>query len=204
MNEKLTEIACLIDRSGSMNHIRSDALDGFNAFLEGQKKVGGEARLSLVLFNDTYELVQECVDIQDVPELDETTYTPGGSTALLDAIGRTIDDIGKRLSDNSEEERPGKVIVAVLTDGLENASRVYTSYKVSDMIRHQEEAYNWEFIYLGANQDAVLEAQKLSIRASNAVSWDSDSQGTRVAFNRLSADVRKRRVSHRKGKNVKK
>lgn len=204
MNENLVEIVCVIDRSGSMESIRSDAIGGFNAFLKGQKEVEGEARLSLVLFNDTYELVQERVDINAVSPLDEKTYVPGGSTAMFDAIGRTIDDVGNRLSETPEEERPGKVIVAILTDGLENSSRVYTSYKISDMIRHQQEAYNWDFMYLGANQDAIAEAQKISIRAQDVTSWDSDAEGTHTAYRMMGASVSERRSSFKKDKNAKK
>ena len=204
MKENLTEIACIIDRSGSMQSIRSDAIGGFNAFLDGQRDVDGEANLSLVLFNDTYEMLHECVDIQKMPELDEKTYVPGGSTALLDAVGRTIDDLGHRLDNTPEALRPGKVIVAILTDGMENASRVYDYEKVSQMIQHQKEAYQWEFIYLGANQDAIKEAEKLSIQAQDTRAWNADRVGTSRAFYAMSAVVRERREAPRKGKHDKK
>lgn len=202
MIETLTEIVCVIDRSGSMDSIRSDAIGGFNAFLKGQKEVEGEALLSLVLFNDTYEMVQESTDIQNVPALDEETYVPSGTTALLDAVGRTIDDLGHRLSNIPEDERAGKVIVAILTDGLENTSRVYTYEKVSEMIQHQKEVYKWEFIYLGANQDAFKEAERLSISTRDTMAWYSNGAGTALAFSSMNSVVKEKRMPLSRGKHA--
>lgn len=195
MNDNLSEIICIIDRSGSMDAIRSDAIGGFNAFLTDQKKHPGEAKLSLVLFNHEYKLVHDHVDIAKAPALDENSYVPAGMTALLDAVGRTIDAVGQRLSGTPEAERPGKVIVAILTDGLENASKDYSRGKVSEIIQHQRDVYKWEFIFLAANQDAIASAQSISIHAHDAFGFAATGQGVRNASLRMSQEVARRRGS---------
>ena len=138
-----------------MKDMELEARNGFNAFLESQQKLPGEARLTLVLFDHEYIVAHDGVPIKDVPSLDEHTYVPRGTTALLDAIGRTINTIGERLDKAPEPERPGKVIVAILTDGLENASQEFKRKQIFKMIKHQREVYSWEFIFLGARQDAI-------------------------------------------------
>lgn len=196
MSENLVEIACVVDRSGSMASIATDAIGGFNTFLETQKAEPGSARLTLVLFDHEYKVGHESADIQSVPPLDETTYEPRGSTALLDALGRTIDDTGKRLASMPEDQRPRKVIVAILTDGMENASQHYSYEKISEMITHQRDVYNWEFVFLAANQDAIAEAGKMAIGADNAVAFMATGAGVRDAYtamsNRVSASRRSR------------
>lgn len=194
MNDNLSEIICIVDRSGSMGSIRSDAIGGFNVFLEDQKKAPGEAHLSLVLFNDQYELVHDHVDIQRVPELNEETYQPSGTTALLDAVGRTIDRVGQRLAKTAEHDKPCKVIVAILTDGLENASSDYSRAKIAEMIEHQQKVYSWEFIFLAANQDAIATASSMSIHAKDAISFDATGEGVRNANLRMSQEVAYRRA----------
>ncbi|MFQ5570092.1 MAG: hypothetical protein ACE5G0_10490 [Rhodothermales bacterium] len=193
MNTDLTEIICIIDRSGSMDSIRSDAIGGFNAFLEGQKEHPGEARLTLVLFDHEYDLVHDGLDLHKVRPLDTSTYVPRGTTALLDAIGRTIDDVGARLSRTPEPQRPGTVIVAILTDGLENASKDYTQQRISEMIEHQRQKYSWEFVFLAANQDAIQSARQLSIQAADAIAFDATGQGVRAAYASLTNTVKKKR-----------
>lgn len=193
MKENLAEIVCVVDRSGSMAGIREDAVGGFNAFLESQKKHPGEARLTLVLFDHEYGLLHEGVDMQNVPPLDGDTYVPRGMTALLDAIGRTVDDVGKRLAATPESERPAKVIVSILTDGLENASRDYGNLRVAAMIEHQREKYNWEFIFLAANQDAFATAERLSIRREDAIPYEASSEGIREAHAVMGAEFIRRR-----------
>ncbi len=193
MNDNLSEIICIIDRSGSMDAIASDAIGGFNAFLSDQKKQPGEAAFTLALFNDGYELVHDNVDIQNVADLNENTYRPGGTTALLDAVGRTIDAVGVRLAQTPEAQRPGKVIVAILTDGLENASSDYSSSRIAEMIKHQQDAYSWEFIFLAANQDALATAGSMNINAKDAVSFDATGKGVRNANMRMSRMVADRR-----------
>jgi hypothetical protein len=193
MNQNLTEIACVIDRSGSMEAIASDAIGGFNSFLNEQKKHPDGARLTLVLFDHEYEVICESQPLEYVSPLNSETYVPRGTTALLDAIGRTIDDLGIRLAKISDELRPGKVIIAILTDGLENASKDYSKEKISQMIEHQRTKYSWEFIFLAANQDAIATAESIAIQAQDAMNFAASPAGTRVAFASLSADVSRRR-----------
>lgn len=194
VNDNLSDIICIVDRSGSMDAIRSDAIGGFNTFLNDQKQQPGKATLSLVLFNHEYELVYDNIDITKVPPLNEDTYRPQGMTALLDAVGRTIDAVGNRLAATPEPERPGKVIVAILTDGLENSSKDYARTKVAEMIRHQQQKYSWDFIFLAANQDAVATARDISIHAEDAFSFEATAEGVRNANLAMSREVSYRRA----------
>lgn len=199
MNDNLTEIICIIDRSGSMNSVRQDAIGGFNAFVEQQAKEPGEARLTVVLFDGQYELLCDSVALDSI-QLSNENYVPRGSTALLDAIGRTIDDVGKRLSVTAESDRPGQVIVAILTDGAENTSRKYSRSQVASMIEHQKTKYSWEFVFLAANQDAITAAQSLSIGADQAIAFESTSSGTRRAFRAKSERIARLRKAKRQNK----
>lgn len=168
MKETHTEIAYILDRSGSMGSLVETAISSFNEFLKEQKNEAGEATFTLVLFDDKYLLHADAVPIREVVELDATTYVPRASTALLDAIGRTVDNVGKRLAALKEEDRPGKVVVAIFTDGMENASTDYAEGQISKMIKHQQDKYNWEFLFLGANQDAIATAGRMNIHAHNS------------------------------------
>ena len=187
------EIVCIIDRSGSMATIREDAIGGFNTFLEDQQKVEGEANLTFIQFDTDYEVVHENLPLMDVPPLNKSTFQPRGSTALLDAIGKTIDNVGKRLDNMQEKNKPEKIIVAILTDGEENSSRQYNLQTVKEMITHQREKYQWEFIFLGANQDAFAEASKIGIASEDTFNFDTTSLGVTVAY----ADMSKRTKSYR-------
>ena len=174
MNDPLTEIVFILDRSGSMESMVEPAISGFNRLLREQQKVSGSARFTLVLFDDLYEIPVLSVPIIEVVELDTSTYVPRGSTALLDAIGRTIDDLGEKLAGTPEEDRPGQVIVAILTDGFENASTRHTWADVAARIRHQTEVYGWRFLFLGANQDAIATASQLGIGAADSSNFAMD------------------------------
>lgn len=180
MNKNLTEIAFILDRSGSMQSVANAAIAGFNEFLREQQAAPGQARLTLVLFDNEYLVPVDNIPIAEVVRLNSDTYIPRASTALLDAIGETIQRIGKRLEQTPEAERPGQVIVPILTDGLENSSTQYTWKQISAMIRHQTEVYKWEFLFLGANQDAIATASNLSIAAGNAATYCADEIGTRT------------------------
>lgn len=181
MNRDLTEIVSIIDRSGSMQSIKQDAIGGFNSFVAEQRRQPGTAKITVVLFNHDYELLYENAPPNDVA-LDEQNYVPAGTTAMLDAIGRTIDDVGERLSNTAEAERPGLVLVAILTDGLENASKDYSYSRVAEMIEHQKSKYSWEFVFLAANQDAVTAAQRIAIDPQRAVNFAATAAGTDQAF----------------------
>ena len=189
MNPFLTDIAFVLDRSGSMAGLAESAVAGFNAFLRDQQSSPGQARLTLVLFDDEYLVPADALPIAEVVPLDATTYVPRGSTALLDAIGRTIDDLGRRLAATPEPERPAKVIVAILTDGYENASQKYTPADVGARIRRQRDQYGWHFLFLGANQDAIATAAKLSIAAHDAATFQADAAGASASFKSTSRKV---------------
>lgn len=154
MKKGLTEIICLIDKSGSMNSIKSDTIGGFNAFLDEQRKVKGEARLSLYYFNDQVEEGIAGADLEYVQPLKAEDYKPLGGTALFDAIGKAITDVGWKYHKMAPSERPEKVLFVIITDGEENSSKNYKQHQIKEMVEHQTKKYNWNFIYLGANQDA--------------------------------------------------
>ena len=182
MNPHLTEIAFILDRSGSMASVTESAIAGFNEFLRDQQAAPGQARFTLVLFDNEYLVPVSALPIGEVAGLNAKTFEPRGSTALLDAIGRTVDELGRRLGTTPEADRPGKVIVAILTDGEENASRQYTQQDIASRISHQREKYGWEFLFLGANQDAIATAARMNITAQNTSSFSSDTAGTRASF----------------------
>jgi hypothetical protein len=186
MNKNLTEIAFILDRSGSMKSCAVGAIAGFNQFLKTHQDQPGKARFTLVLFDDQYEVPCASLPIEEVTALDETIFLPRGMTALLDAIARTIDELGSRLAAEPEENRPGQVIVAILTDGLENASARFTWGDVSSRIKHQAEVYKWEFLFLGANQDAIATAAQMCIAAENAATIAGDIIGIRSSGRSLS------------------
>jgi uncharacterized protein YegL len=189
MKSDLTELVFVLDRSGSMASMAVEAVSGFNAFLEEQKKQAGEAKMTLVLFDHEYSLIYDGKNIQEVEPLTNKTFTPRGTTALLDALGRTIDDVGARLAATPEEERPSKVLVAILTDGQENASRDYKKIKIHELITHQTEKYSWEFLFLAANQDAFSEAASLGISLNNTSNYAATGKGLADAFTAVSCST---------------
>ena len=175
MNQNLTEIVFILDRSGSMEGLENDTIGGFNGFVKKQAEMG-QTGLTTVLFDDRYEILHNGVDARNVTLTDRDYFTRG-STALLDAVGKTINDVGKRLNETAEERRPGKVIFVITTDGLENASREFSYDEVKRMITHQTEKYGWEFVFMGANIDVVEEGDKLGIKANQSFSFSSTSKG---------------------------
>ncbi|MEO5717385.1 MAG: hypothetical protein ABIR29_02310 [Chthoniobacterales bacterium] len=181
MKNNYAEIAFVLDRSGSMDSCRDAAIDGFNRFLKEQQLVEGLAKLTLVLFDDQYLVPVSALPVAEVVALDNETYVPRGSTALLDAVGRTIDDLGARLAALPEEDRPGQVIVAILTDGLENSSQNHTWHQIAGAIKQQTEQYRWTFLFLGANQDAIATAAQMNIAAANAARYVHDEPGLRAS-----------------------
>jgi len=198
MNENLTELVFILDRSGSMSGLERDTIGGFNSMLEKQKKESGEAFVTTVLFDDKYKLLHDRNDIKRVNAITEKEYYVRGSTALLDAIGITINNIGIALSDTNEEERPGKVLFVIITDGMENSSREFSYEKIKEMVEHQKSKYAWDFIFLGANIDAIMTAGSFGISADRAANFVSDSSGTQLNYRVVSEAV----SSIRKGRNV--
>lgn len=180
MNENLVELIAIIDRSGSMGTIATETIGGYNGIIEEQQKEDGDANVTLALFDHEYTLLYDNVDIKEVEPLTRKTYVPRGMTALYDAVGRTITSVGERLSNTAEDERPHKVIVAIITDGYENSSKEYTQSRIKEMIELQEGTYSWEFMFLAANMDAVEEGAKFGIRGSKAMTYAADSDGMDV------------------------
>ena len=183
------EVVCIIDRSGSMDRIKSDTIGGFNSFVKSQKEFDNKTNLSLILFNDKYQIVYESKDIKEVTVLNETTYTPCGLTSMLDAIGTTIDRMNERFLKIPGGETPKKVIVAILTDGYENSSIEYNYEQIAKKIQLQQATYNWDFIFLAANQDAVVAAEKISIKSEDAINFEANEEGISIAFSEMSEKV---------------
>jgi uncharacterized protein YegL len=182
MKNDLTELVFILDRSGSMSGLESDTIGGFNAMLAKQQVVEGEARVTTVLFDNNYELLHDRIDIKAVSPITEKEYFVGGSTALLDAIGRTIHKIGNVQKNTAADYRAAKVLFVIITDGEENASREYTSDKIKAQIERQKSRYGWEFIFLGANIDAVQTAARFGIDAKRAQNYHADSEGSAVVY----------------------
>ena len=167
-----THIAVLLDRSGSMGDIKDDAIGGFNCFLKEQKAAGANATLTLVQFDtESTDVVHESMPILEVPDLNHQTFQPRGGTPLLDALGQMIDSTGRALAAIPEANRPNKVVFVVITDGQENSSHQHTKASVKERIDHQSSHYNWQFVFLGANQDAFDEAGAVGIAMGNAANF---------------------------------
>jgi uncharacterized protein YegL len=188
----MTEIAIILDRSGSMQSIVNDAIGGFNSFVAAQRREEGEARLTLILFDDQYEVPVKSVPLAEVPDLTTATYQPRGSTALFDAIGRTLRKMTSSFAARPAEKRPEKIIVAILTDGEENASTRYTQHHIADLIS-EKRAQGWEFVFLAANQDAFAAAERLSIPRADAAVFTADAAGTEVVFQEMNLRVAEKR-----------
>jgi len=195
MRNDLTEIVFILDRSGSMHPLVNDTIGGYNSFVQKQRETDGEANLTTVLFNGVCEVLHDRVDIKDVQPLTTDDYFARGGTAMLDAVGGTINDIGNKIRKMDEADRPSKVIVIITTDGMENASKEFTKQQVKDMITHQTEKYGWEFIFLGANIDAAGEAGGLGIRGANSSGYTASAIGTKTMYSTIADTVRGYRVT---------
>ena len=186
MKKNLTEIVFILDRSGSMSGLEMDTIGGFDAMIEKQKAEEGEALVSTVLFDNTSDVIHDRIPLEKVPLLTRKEYYVRGCTALLDAVGGAIHHIGNVHKYAREEDRPGKTIFVITTEGMENASRRYTYEKVKSMIARQKEKYGWEFLFLGANIDAAREAARFGIDADYAANYHADSVGTGVVYETVS------------------
>lgn len=182
MKKNLTEIVFILDRSGSMAGLERDTIGGFNAMIEKQKRADGEAMVSTVLFSDESVVIYDRADVKTVEPLTQNTYTVGGCTALIDAIGGAIHHIGNVHKYIHNGDIPEHTMFVITTDGMENASHRYSSDRVKKMIKKQQEKYGWEFIFLGANIDAVQTAASFGIAEDHAVNYHSDSLGTQLNY----------------------
>lgn len=189
MNANITELVFILDRSGSMGGLESDTIGGFNSMLKKQQDEQGDCRLTTVLFDDKYEVLHDRIDVRAVSSITENEYNVRGCTALLDAIGKTINKIGGVQKNTAEEYRAEKVLFVITTDGLENASREFTYDRIKSMVSHQKTKYGWEFIFLGANIDAIDVADRFGVAANRAQNFHNDSEGIELNYAVLSETV---------------
>lgn len=187
MKKGLTELVFILDKSGSMDHLTDDTIGGFNSMIEQQKQEDGEAYVTTVLFSSFSQVLHDHVNIQDVQPITKKDYVPMGMTALLDAVGNTINSIGQRLSDTPEDERPEKVIFVITTDGMENSSHEYTRSQIKAAIEHQQDKYSWVFMFLGANIDAVSEGSSLGIKSGYSKTYTASGIGTQSVYKSASS-----------------
>ncbi len=189
MRKDLTDLTMVVDRSGSMAATKNDAEGGIRELIRKQKEEPGDCSFSLVQFDEKYELVYNAKPIRDI--VLDYVLTPRGSTALLDAVGRTIVETGERLKKTAENDRPALVMFVIITDGEENASREYTKAKIKEMIEHQEKVYKWQFVFLGANQDAFANAASIGISFNKAANYGEEkTSGALLATNNAVSRMR--------------
>ena len=189
MKTNLTELVFILDRSGSMGGLESDTIGGFNSMLAKQQAEPGECRITTVLFDNAYEVLQDRIDIKAVSAITEREYFVRGQTALLDAVGTTINKIGGVQKNTAEDYRADKVMFVITTDGMENASREYNYEKIKSMIERQKSKYNWEFVFLGANIDAVDVADRFGVARNRAQNFHNDGAGIALNYSVLSETV---------------
>ena len=189
MKNNITELVFILDRSGSMMGLEGDTIGGFNSMIEKQKKQDGECYVSTVLFDDESEVLHDRVKLDDIPKMTDRDYTVGGCTALIDAIGGAIHHIGNIHKYARREDVPEKTLFIITTDGMENASRRYTYDQVRRMIERQKNRYGWEFLFLGANIDALEVAGRFGISEDRAANYHCDSEGTELNYEVLSEAI---------------
>ena len=195
-----TAIGIVLDKSGSMSMIRDDTIGGFNTFLQTQKESDGEATISMIQFSNGTSVTYDMADINTVEELSRATFRPTGGTALLDGMGEMIDTLGDRLADMPEDERPGSVIIAVMTDGEENSSREFTRDQIFEKIQHQKDVYNWEFIFLGTGQDAIQAGRDYGFDLTKSVNFSSNKMSQTMTS--LGTKMSNYRSARRRGMSV--
>lgn len=189
MRKGLTEVVFILDRSGSMSGLEADTIGGFNSMIAKQKKEEGEAYISTVLFDDQTEVLYDRVPVSKVEPMNDKQYYVRGCTALLDALGNAIHHIGNVHKYAREEDRPEKTLFIITTDGMENSSHQYSYDKVKKMVEKQKKKYGWEFLFLGANIDAIEVAGKFGIAANRAINYECDRKGTQLNYEVLSRTV---------------
>lgn len=201
---KLTELVFILDRSGSMEGLVDDTIGGFNSLINKNKELDDRCIVSTVLFDDITEVIHDRVDIKKINKLTRKEYYTRGCTALVDAIGLGIHHIGNVHKYARPEDRPDKTMFVIITDGMENASHIYTREKLMNMIRRQEEKYGWEFLFIGANIDAVETAKVYGIREERAVNYHADKIGTDVVYRNLACATVNIRSNNEVGDNWRK
>lgn len=184
-----TELVFILDKSGSMHGLQQDTLGGYNGMLEKQRELDGECRITTVLFNHESSIVHDRANLRDVSPMTDEQYQPSGYTALLDTIGMAINRIGNVQKNSPPQQRAGKVMVVIITDGLENSSREFSLSHIRRMVERQQQRFGWEFIFLGANIDAIDVAASYGISAKNASTYVADSQGTGLNFEAINEAV---------------
>lgn len=189
MKNNITELVFILDRSGSMSGLESDTIGGFNSMIEKQKKQDGKCYVSTIVFDNESKVVHDRLELSRVPKMTEKDYSVRGSTALVDAIGGAIHHIANIHKYARPEDVPEKTLFVITTDGYENASYKYTADRVREMIKKEKEKYGWEFLFIGANIDAVQTASNFGIAANRAVNYNADSQGTSVVYDAVAETV---------------
>lgn len=195
MKTNISELVFILDKSGSMSGLESDTIGGYNAMLKKQQQQPGEAIVTTVLFDDNYELLHDRINIKGIRPITEKEYFVGGCTALLDAIGKTIHKIGNAQKHTGEEQQADKVMFVITTDGMENASKEYNYEKIKALVEHKKDKYGWEFIFLGANIDAIAAAASFGISANRAANYNADGAGTKLNYEAVSEVVSEFRAS---------
>lgn len=190
MNNNLTELVLILDKSGSMAGLESDTIGGYNGMMTKQRAESGECLVTTVLFDHQYYLLHDRINLKALGEMTAREYQVGGSTALLDALGRSINKLINVQRSTLEAYQAGKVIFVIITDGQENASRLFNQQQIKALISHQQEKYGWEFIFLGANMDAVETAAHFGIAADRAASYLADGEGTELNFQMMNEALR--------------
>ena len=186
MKADLTEVVFILDRSGSMAGLVDDTIGGFNSFIRDQRNADGECFLTTVLFDDQYEILHDHIDLKEVKDITAKEYFPRGMTALLDALGKTINAVGERLAKTDEGDRPERVIFVVTTDGQENSSREFAITKIKEMVKHQEDKYKWEFLFLGANIDAFGAGGSMGMSMKGVTNYAANAVGTAALYSSVS------------------
>ena len=195
MKTNLTELVFILDKSGSMSGLESDTIGGYNALLKKQREESGEAIITTVLFDDNVELLHDRINVKGISPITEKEYFVCGCTALLDAIGKTINKTLNVQRNTNVEERADKVMFVITTDGMENASKEYNYEKIKKMVERQKEKYGWEFIFIGADIDAISTAAKFGISSDRAANYNADGEGTRLNYEAVSHVVSELRAS---------
>ncbi|QTM98475.1 VWA domain-containing protein [Sediminibacillus dalangtanensis] len=192
MKQKVTEIIFLLDRSGSMSGLESDTIGGFNAMMEKQRRLEGTTTVTTVLFDHEYDILWEGMDAEQAV-LTSNEYVVRGSTALLDAVGRTILDVDRRHSQAGFEDRPDEVLFVITTDGMENASKEFSYEKVQRLIKRQKQLHDWQFIFLGANIDVAVEASRMGIEEEDAHAFEASAEGMATMYDQVNEMMMEKR-----------